>query len=189
MFAAGLASAQQMTGSVTAEQISSTFGGFSEATSSSMQIWWTNVVQTASGSFSGIVLQNSLMNASGEQITGLSSTPISTPVNLFLQFSVANDFTYGSTTPGTTPSNRFDFNLLTLAETSYDSDTGAATFIGTGTIVDITGALQSTPGELTVDFSSANDYTLTLEAVPEPATIGLVSAGFLGLLVLRHRKA
>ncbi len=38
-------------------------------------------------------------------------------------------------------------------------------------------------------FDETGSMTLTAVPVPEPATLGLVSAGFLGLLAMRRRKA
>jgi len=38
-------------------------------------------------------------------------------------------------------------------------------------------------------YDETGSMTFTSVPVPEPATLGLVSAGFLGLLVLRRRKA
>jgi PEP-CTERM motif len=120
-------------------------------------------------------------------ITGLSSTPISDPINNYFKFSQTSSFN-GLTGTGTTPPNRFEFDLLTLAEDSFNSGTGAAMFSGTGTIVDTTGAFQNTPADLTVDFSNAHLYTLTLQAVPEPTTMSLAAAGLLAFWTLRRRK-
>jgi hypothetical protein len=105
-------------------------------------------------------------------------------INNYLIFSSSLPFT----NDGTTPVNRFDFDLQTITEDSFNSGTGAALFSGTGTIVDTTGAFQNTPGQLTVSFSAPDTYSLTLQAVPEPATVGLAATALLGMWITRRRK-
>jgi hypothetical protein len=179
--------AQFLTGSVFAGSTSLDLVG--QATASSMRLAPTNFNLSATGSFSGIIASNSLLQSLHFQtITGLSTTPISVSINNYIIFSAADNF-FGHSAPGTTPPNRFDFNLSTLSEDSFNSGTGAATFSGTGTIVDVTGAFQSTPANLSVNFSSANTYTLTVEAVPEPGTMSLAAAGLLGIWASRQRKS
>jgi hypothetical protein len=89
---------------------------------------------------------------------------------------------------GTSPLDRFDFDLATMAEDSYNSTTGAATFTGTGTLVDNAGTFTSSPADITINFSNAHTYTFTIATVPEPGTITLAVTGLLGALVLRRRK-
>ncbi|MGH7942937.1 MAG: PEP-CTERM sorting domain-containing protein, partial [Limisphaerales bacterium] len=83
---------------------------------------------------------------------------------------------------GTTPNNRFDFDLQTIQEIQPGG------FFETGTLVDTTGAYAATTAYLTLNFSGANNYSLTLQAVPEPATLSLLVAG-LGLLPFLRRKS
>ncbi len=183
---AGGAKAQYLTGTLTGEQFP---GGppFGSTTASSMRLFYTNIVQSASGTFAGIVPDNSVVTTYGSQISGLSTTPTTASINNFFRFSQQDAFG-GFQAPGTTPINRFEFSLETLMEDSYNSGTGQALFTGTGTITDTTGAYEDTMADLTVTFSDATAYTFSLEAVPEPATMTLAAAGLLGLMVLRRRR-
>lgn len=169
----GRVNAQYLTGTVTGEE--SVTGPFGSATASSMRLTETNMVQSATGSFSGIVPLNTIVYSSQVNFSGLSTTPKAFSNNLL-------EFGTGSF-PG-----RFTFTLDTLAEDSYDSTTGAATFTGTGTIADGTGEYQDTSADLTVDFTSQQEYSFTLEAVPEPATASLGVAGLFGLWAWRTRR-
>jgi PEP-CTERM motif len=171
---AGGARAQYLTGNLTGEAMPGR--GVGNATASSMQLSWSNMVDSASGSFAGIVAVNSQVATSGFEIDGLSTTPTTVSISPFFTF-------FNAFAPV-----RFRFDLTTLTEDSYDSGTGQALFTGTGTIIDNTGAYQNTPSDLTVTFSSPSAYTFSLEAVPEPATMSLAAAGLLGLLALRRRR-
>jgi hypothetical protein len=160
---------------------------FGSATASSMRLFYTNIVQSASGSFAGIVSDNGVVMTYGSQISGLSTTQTTVSINDFFRFSQKDSFG-GFQAPGTSPINRFEFNLETLTDDSYNSGTGQALFTGTGTIIDTTGAFENTPGDLTVTFSGPAAYTFSLEAVPEPTTMSLAAASLLGLLALRRRR-
>jgi hypothetical protein len=133
-----------------------------------------------------LVPSNSLLFAySSSSISGLSSTPTALSINNFLIFSYPE--------PGfgvsTTPVNRFDFNLSSIAETYTGNADDTAVITGTGTIVDTTGAFQDTPGQVTIDFLHPDLYQITLQAVPEPGTISMVAAGLLGIWASRRRKS
>lgn len=180
---AGGARAQYLTGTLTGFP----FDAFGNATASSMTLFYTNIVQSASGSFAGIVPNDSEVTTYGREIDGLSTTPTTISIDNFFLFSLQDRFG-GYEAPGTTPLNRFEFNLVTLTEDSYNSGTGQALFTGTGTIIDTTGAYQNTPGDLTVTFTGPEAYTFSLEAVPEPAAMSLVATGLLGLLAMLRRR-
>lgn len=187
---AGNVGAQYLSGSITGEVYPpDTFGA---ATSSSMTLFYTNIVQSATGDFAGIVPNNSLVsiNPFYTQIDGLSTTPTMVSINNYLLFSQRDSF-IGYQASGTTPSNRFEFNLETLAEDSYNSTTGQALFTGTGTIVDTIGAAayQDTPADFTVTFTSARAYTFTVDAVPEPGIMSFAAIGLLSVSALRRRRA
>ncbi|HUE36177.1 MAG TPA: PEP-CTERM sorting domain-containing protein [Candidatus Acidoferrum sp.] len=171
------ANAQFLTGSLTA---SSDFNGAS-FTSSSLSLVNSNTIDSDSGSFGILVPPNSLLMASVNTISGLSTSPLADSINNLFVFS----YPLGGSA-STTPPNRFDFNLAAIAENSDNGTT--AEFTGTGTIIDTTGAFQDTPGQFIVNFSNSSFYTITLETVPEPATASLAVAGLLGALVLRRRK-
>jgi len=125
------------------------------------------LVESASGDFSPEVQSTSGLTAYTTTITGLSSTP--------LAISIADYFAFSSDliADGTSPANRFEFNLATLTET-FDSG-GIADFSGTGTVVDTTGAFANTAASFTIGFSGSASESFTLNtsptAVPEPTTV------------------
>jgi len=55
-------------------------------------------------------------------------------------------------------------------------------------LIDDTGVYDTSSADFTVDFTSANNYSLTL-SVPEPATVGLMTTGLIGLWALRRRRS
>ncbi len=166
--------------------LSSTNNTSGFATSSSLgRSFSTNTIVTATGNFTSLLPLGGYLVVRAGTISGLSSTPISDSINDYLSFSGRVPLTGAQ---GTTPNYRFDFDLQTIAEDSYNSSTGVALFTGTGTLVDTTGAYQNTPADLTVDFSSTHNFTLTLD-VPEPSAIALSATGLLGMLALCRRKA
>jgi hypothetical protein len=174
--------AQNLNGSLTA----TTFpGDIGFATDSSLSMFNTNIIQTATGNFNGTVPISSLLTATTATIEGLSTTPLTDPINNFFVFS--SSAPHGPN--GTTPQNRFEFNLQTITEDSFVG--GVGEFSGTGTIVDITGAFANTSADFTLDFNgpSPNSYTITLATVPEPATVSLVALGLAGTVALRRRRA
>lgn len=105
------------------------------------------------------------------------------PITGFFTFS-APDTLVNS---GTTPVDRFVFNLATITEAAYNSSQNAD-FSGTGTLVDTQGIYANTPAEFNLSFSGPSTYSFTLQAVPEPATISLVATGLLATLAFRRRK-
>jgi hypothetical protein len=169
---------------------------YGTATASSISLFSSNIVLSATGSFAGVVPVDGVVmslgtGGAGPTIGGLSTTPTTVSLNNFFVFSQQDTFG-GYQASGTSPVNRFEFNLETLTEDSYDSGTGQALFTGTGTIIDITGGYQETAADLTVTFSgpgSPSPYTFSVEAVPEPATMSLAAAGLLGLLAWRRPRA
>lgn len=171
--------AQVLTGSISASCDGS------QATSSPMSLFATNFITAATGDFAGIVINNSLLTPYVGTISGLSTTPLAVSINNYFVFSSTGVEGLFS---GTTPINRFEFNLATITEDSYNSTTGAATFTGTGTLVDSTGAFSSSPADFTVDFTTAKFYTISLETVPEPATMSVAAVGLLGALMPGRRK-
>lgn len=140
----------------------------------------------ATGTFATTVPAGSEITASTTTLGGLSTTPISENVTL-LEIASTGPFPSGT---GTTPSDRFTYDLTSLSET-YDSATGLATFNGLGTLVDDQNVYSDTPAEMVLTFSGPNTYSFTLqtEAVPEPATFSLAAAGLLGALVFRRRNS
>ncbi|MGA2246086.1 MAG: hypothetical protein ABSH48_13890 [Verrucomicrobiota bacterium] len=144
-------------------------GGTGSFTSDSLTLNALQLVESATGDFSPAVQSGSELTANTTTISGLSTTA--------LVVSVPDYFSFSSTliAPGTSPSDRFEFNLASLTETS-DSG-GLATFSGTGTLVDTTGAYASAPATFTLGFSGSAGESFSMDTepsvapVPEPSTL------------------
>lgn len=178
---ARLASGQNFTGSVGIQEDATQTGSY---TASSLMLDASNYTEpfSASGTFASTVPNGTEVFAYSSDITGLSTTLQSESIADFLVIGGAGPSLFGS--PGTTPVDRFDFNLQSLQENS-DGD-----FTGYGTLVDnaTTGAYANTEAEVLLSFSGPNNYSFTLQAVPEPASITLLFAG-LGMLPFIRRKS
>lgn len=176
--------AQTLNGSVTAINFP---GDLGSDTSSSLTMFETNVIQSTTGDFTSLVPAGSLLSTYTffDTVSGLSSPPLTDPINNFFVFSVRAN----ASGNGTTPVNRFHFNLQTITEDSFAN--GIGDFSGIGTIVDNGGVYNNTLADFTLDFngSSPNSYSFTITTVPEPATISLVALGLAGAVVLRRRQA
>lgn len=171
-----VAGAQNFTGSVGIQEDTSQTGSY---TASSLMFDASNFTDpgSATGTFASTVPAGTIVTAYSSNITGLSSTPESLSISDFLQIGTPGYF--GSL--GTTPNNRFDFNLQTLEESS------AGDFIGTGTLVDTQGQYANTGAELLLSFSTPSNYSFTLQAVPEPGMITMAVTG-LAMVPLFRRK-
>ena len=180
---AGSINAAVLTGYVHVAEAGQQNGSF---TSSSLTLNSTNLILTYSGGFTGQVPAESELTADNSTISGLSSSASTESINDFLVFSVP----YSVSGSGTTPLDRFDFDLTSLTEVSYNAPNNA-TFSGTGMLIDTTGAYANTPATLSLSFSGPSTYSFTLTAapVPEPTTIGLFAAGLLGAFAFRRRKS
>ena len=150
-------------------------------TATSFNLSAANLITSAeAGTFVSDVPALSDLTASTANITGLSASPTADPIASFFVFS-SPDATF--VTSGTTPVNRFDFNLATVTSVTSNS------FAGTGTLVDALGGVYDpTPAEFTLSFSGPSNYSFTVATVPEPTTISLVAIS-LGALGLRRRRA
>jgi hypothetical protein len=155
------------------------------ATSSSLTLAGSNIIFTATGDFLTLGAQDSDLTSSTATVTGLSATPTSESIPDYFIFASPDSFFGGS---GTTPVNRFDFELTSLTETAY---TGApayvSSFSGAGIITDTGGVYDPTPATFTIGFSSASNYSFTFgTVVPEPASFSLVSVG--AALLMKRRR-
>ena len=154
---------------------------------SSLTLNAQNLITTAeSGDFAAQVPSHGDLTAYSTTITGLSASPLADSIANFFVFSTPDAIL---ATSGTTPNNRFEFNLSTITETGYVS-TSVASFSGTGTLVDTLGAFDNTPAQFTLNFSGPSNYSFTFAAtsVPEPTTLGLVTTGLVGALSFRRRR-
>jgi hypothetical protein len=175
-----MASAQMMNGSV-AVAVDIFHAPTSSWTASTLTLDATNYVTgTPTGSFASVVPTLGTLTADSVTISGLSTSPVADNIHDFFFFSGAGG---GFGASGTTPNNRFDFNLATI------TDVGGGVFTGTGTLVDTLGTYANTPGEFTLSFPDGDGtYSFTLAAVPEPTTISLLAVGLFGMLTIRRRK-
>lgn len=178
-----VANAQSFTGSIGIQEDTSQTGSF---TSSSLTLDNLNYTEPGSGSGTfappptGAVPNGTEAFAYSTALTGLSSTPETVNINDFVVIGGPGPALFAS--PGTTPNNRFDFELQTLTENS------SGDFTGMGILTDVAGIYSPTSAELLLSFSGVNNYSFTLQAVPEPTTLGLLGAGLLGTLAFRRRK-
>jgi len=179
-----VANAQNLTGILDVNDQAPETGFF---TSSSLSLDVANVVSPfpggETGSFLSLVPAGSEVTGDSAVISGLSATTVTENISDFLVFASQGPFISGT---GTTPSDRFSFDLTSLSET-YNASTGLANFVGVGTIVDDQGVYANTAADLFLGFSGPNTYSFTLQAVPEPGTLTLLVAG-LGMIPLLRRK-
>jgi hypothetical protein len=161
-------------------------GTTSSATSSSLTLNAANYITQATGDFLTLGAQGSDLTSSTATVSGLSTTPTAESIpNYFVFASPDSTIFFG---PGTTPSNRFSFDLTSLTETAYLGVNGAD-FSGAGIVTDSAGVYDPTPATFTIGFSSPTNYSFTFgTVVPEPTTLGLAALS-LGGLALRRRRA
>jgi len=187
---AGPAFGAQLNGGLAAGPI-----GSSSATASSLTLAGSNLISSATGDFLTLGADDSTLTASTATVSDLSATP--TPESIDDYLLIASPGPLPGVPPfdgpGTTPSNRFDFELTSLAETAYNSGSGIASFSGAGIITDSVSpdGYDPTPATFTLSFSSLSpsNYSFTLDTVvPEPTTLGLAAIS-LGALMMRRRRA
>lgn len=131
------------------------------------------------GTFSSLVPTYSELTSYSGALTGLSATPTTEDIDNFFVFS-SPDSLFGAS--GTTPNNRFEFNLGTLSEVYYNGQ--FANYVGTGTLVDSLGTYASSPAQFDLSFSAEGNYSFVLATVPEPNQYGIYSGIFAFLALL-----
>lgn len=175
---AGAAGAQgYMSGSFSVQAAS----GNCSYTASSLTMDPTNFTEPftpAIGTFSTTVPEGTEVYAYSVTISGLSSTSFEaeSDPNFLI---IGGPGPTGS--PGTSPVDRFVFDLQSLEEPT------PGTFVGYGTLTDVTGYYAVTSAQLTLGFSAPDNYSIDVTAVPEPGSIAIALAGLGGLLALRRK--
>jgi len=185
----GLAGAAQADFEMDGSLAIAKYGGTSGYTGSTLQLSSVNFVQgTGTGDFATLVPELSGVTAYSTLITGVTTTPKAISIPDFLVFSGPSPLppSIGGSITGTTPPNRFEFNLATL----YFQGDGF--YAGTGTIVDTTGGFLATPATMELgysgNFNNGGNYSLTIAAVPVPEPANWAGALLvlpLGVWVLR----
>jgi hypothetical protein len=180
---AGAAFGAQVNGGLAVSPI-----GGGSATSSSLTLQGSNLITQATGDFLTLGAIVSGLTASTSTVSGLSTTPTAESIPDYFVFASPSVFPPPFDGPGTTPSNRFDFDLTSLTETAYNAAVGVSSFSGAGTITDSAGVYDPTPATFTIGFSSPSNYSFTFNTVvPEPTTLGLAAIS-LGALMMRRRR-
>lgn len=169
-----------MSGTINVQEDSTLSGSYTSTSLTLDSSNYTEPFSPSTGTFSSTVPEGTEVFAYSLQISGLSSSPQAESVSDYFIIGAPGPVLFGS--PGTSPVDRFDFNLQTLAEPTLD------TFVGTGTLVDTTGAYADTSAQFLLSFSGANNYSFTLQTVPEPATISLALGGLAFLPLLRRKR-
>lgn len=163
--------------------------GSGSATSSSLTLQGSDLITVATGDFLTLGATDSGLTASTATVTGLSTTPTAESIPDYFVFASPSGFPAPFDGSGTTPSNRFDFELTSLTETAYSSASGVSSFSGAGTVTDSDGVYDPTPATFTIGFSSPSNYSFTFGTVaPEPTSLGLAAIS-LGALTTRRRRA
>lgn len=182
---ATMANAQSFIGSISIQEDPTQTGAYT-ASSLSMDISNYTVPFSGTGTFaaptSGTVPIGTEAFVKGTTITGLSANPLTLDISDFVIIGAPGPIAFGS--PGTTPIDRYDFELQTLTE----NNPSIGYFTGMGILTDTAGTYSPTSAELLLTFSGVHNYSFTLQVVPEPTTLSLAAVGFLGALALRRRR-
>ena len=158
----------------------------SSFTSSSFSLNQINLVTAnETGTFASLVPALSNLTAYTGTVSGLSPSPVSESISNFFVFSTPN---ITLATSGTTPNNRFGFNLTSVTQTAYTGAT--ASFFATGTLTDSLGSFFTTPAQFDLAYSSQGGYTIavTAEALPEPSTWAMLLGGVCLMVWWRTHK-
>jgi hypothetical protein len=175
--------ALSMSGSLGVAEFS--YGG--SFTSSSLVLNPSTMIIFETGTFSSLVPNFSELTSYTGTLTGLSSAPTPENIDDFFVFSAPNSLVGAS---GTTPNNRFEFDLDTLSEAYYNGQ--FADYVGVGTLVDSLGTYAGSPTQFDLSFSAEGNYSFVLStvAIPEPYQYGICVGLFalLALLVVPFRR-
>ena len=164
-------------------QVVGAVGGFTLGTSGSFTDDSLTLPSTMYVSLSSGTLSSEMTGSAITLDSNMISLPLTSSISGFLSFS----------SPGilstTGDNNRFVFNLTSLTETNYFSQTSGADFTAGGTLLDTT-TESIADASLYISFSGPSSPILSLSVTPEPSTWALIGIGFTALLfigVRRHR--
>jgi PEP-CTERM motif len=171
-------------------------------TSTSLELAATNFITDTEGAFTNLINLDDRVSGYTNLLKSISTSaanPTLVSIPDYLVFSAP--FPRFSA-PGSTPANRFEFNLSSI----YSTGGNYTAFFGTGTVVDAAGVYAPTVAEIALSFSSSagftgQNYGLSFSAdgvaaqgsnppspTPEPGVFALAGFGVAGLTWLRRRK-
>lgn len=174
-------------------------------TATSLQLGSKNVILETSGNLDSLVSSYDYLTIySGllSHISLSSASPTQVSIPNYVVFS-GPDISLGG--PGSTPANRFSFDLTSIYSNGGASPGSAnyATFYGSGVVTDSAGVFAPTVATIEVSFSSTvntskGNYSLSLAAdgvaaltpvpAPEPGTLALIGTGLAALIAARRVK-
>lgn len=171
-------------------------------TATSLELASTNIITDTEGAFTNLInLEDKVFGYTNllSNISTSAANPTQVSIPNYLVFSAPYPL-FGA--PGSTPANRFEFNLSSI----YSSGGSYTAYFGTGTVVDTAGVYAPTAAQIALSFSSPSgfsgqNYGLSFAATgvaapggnpasptPEPSVFALAGFGVASLTWLRRRK-
>jgi len=202
-FAVGAQAALTLDGSFAMNPIGRQTNSFGY-TATSLALASRNFVTDTEGGFSNLISEGDYVTAYPALLSKISlsaSHPTMVTISNYLVFSAPDPIFGGA---GSTPTNRFSFELTSIYSNGGQSGGNYAAFFGTGILFDKAGTYAPTVAQIalsfssTVGFSSAN-YGLSFDATgvaasipspapaPEPGTLALLGTGLAAMMGVRRR--